>query len=118
MVEHRRPSNDSIQINVGQPLKAPVDAAAASNMPVSSGAPADGGLKCSPMKHDVFRSALLNAGQSHVRGVYASLRSCRRPGMDFPYAGMFASRTAAAWRVVVKIMGLSTHARYVTLLCC
>lgn len=75
---------NSVPINVGQPPKTPASAAAASNVPVKSGAPADGGLTRTSMKHDVFHSVLLNAGQSHVRGVYASLHSCCRPGMDLP----------------------------------
>ena len=53
-------------------------------VPVSSGAPADGGLKRTPMKHDVFRSALLIAGQSSAClwcMCHAFVRSCCRPGV-------------------------------------
>ena len=77
----------------GQPPKAPADAAAASNVPVSSGAPPDGGLKCSPLKHDAFCSALLNAGQLHF--VVHALLCAALPPWSFVMPD-FSTRTVAA----------------------
>ena len=59
-------------------------------------------LKCTPMKHDVFRSALLNAGQLQCTSASAMayvLRSCLPIWKNCHSAGMFEDRFSAAWSV-------------------